>query len=119
MDLLTQLIRLVDRLVQLVRVQTALFPYPLTDILPVNITATSGPNGNIDWINCGIADGGWKPPFVRISDIVTVELSSVLEDSASPFQACTPYVSTFEKYGEQFKGELYLFRFNDLSCLFI
>ena len=119
MDSLTQRIRLVDRPVRLVRAKTTLFSCPQTDVGLVNITATSGPNGNIDWINCGIADGGWKPPFVQIADIVTVELSSVLEDSASPFQACTPYVSTFEKYGEQFKGELYLFRFNDLSCLFI
>ncbi|KLO04822.1 lysozyme-like protein [Schizopora paradoxa] len=68
----------------------------------LNITAKSGPNGNIDWINCGITDGGWKPPFVQISDIVTVELSSVLEDSTSPFQACSSYVSIFEKYGTQF-----------------
>lgn len=68
-----------------------------------NITATSGPNGNIDWINCGITDGGWRPPVVHISDIVTVDLSSALKDSSSPFQACTPYASIFEKYASQFK----------------
>jgi len=68
-----------------------------------NITATSGPNGDIDWINCGIADGGWNPPFVHVSDIVTVDLFSALKDSSSPFQACTSYISIFEKYGSQFK----------------
>jgi len=66
------------------------------------ITATSGPNGNIEWLNCGITHGGWTPPFVKLSDIISKDLVSAIEDPKSPFKPCAPFVQTFEKYGKQF-----------------
>lgn len=65
-------------------------------------TKTSGPNGSIDWLNCGINAGGWTPPFIRIEDVITQSLSSALNSGSSPFKACAPYVWIFEKYGGQF-----------------
>lgn len=71
-----------------------------------SITAISGPNGNIDWLNCGITDGGWNPPFVKISDIVTVDLPTAVKEPNSPFKACSAYISIFEKYGDIYNSEL-------------
>jgi len=65
-------------------------------------TQTSGPNGSIDWLNCGINAGGWNPPFIRIENVITQSLSSALNSGSSPFKACAPYVWIFEKYGGQF-----------------
>lgn len=65
-------------------------------------TKTSGPNGSIDWLNCGINAGGWNPPFIRIENVITQSLSSALSSGSSPFKACAPYVWIFEKYGGQF-----------------
>ncbi|KAF9469901.1 lysozyme-like domain-containing protein [Collybia nuda] len=65
-------------------------------------TKTSGPNGSIDWLNCGLTEGGWKPPFVRIEDIVSVSLSNAVNSGHGPFLACTQFVHLFEKYGGQF-----------------
>jgi hypothetical protein len=69
------------------------------------VTAVSGPNGNIDWLNCGINDnGGWQPPQVEVKDLVFVNLATSVKDNNSVFQPCSPYVSLFEKYGAQFSG---------------
>ena len=77
----------------------------LTSLFAEDITAVSGPNGNIDWLNCGINDGGWRPPFVRISDLIAADLSTAIKDKNSPFKACNDYVGLFEKYGGEFNGE--------------
>jgi len=66
------------------------------------ITATKGPNGSLDWLNCGINDGGWKPSYVAVSDLVAVDLSEAIKDKNSPFKACSDYVALFNKYGKQF-----------------
>ncbi|KIM45265.1 glycoside hydrolase family 23 protein [Hebeloma cylindrosporum] len=67
------------------------------------ITRVSGPNGHIDWLNCGFETaGGWQPPFVRVQDVVTQSLSSALQSPSSPFKACSRYIGIFEKYGNQF-----------------
>ncbi|KII92887.1 glycoside hydrolase family 23 protein [Plicaturopsis crispa FD-325 SS-3] len=66
------------------------------------ITAISGPNGNIGWLNCGINDGGWRPPYVKVDEIITVDLSDALKDPKTPFGPCKEYVPLFEKYGKQF-----------------
>lgn len=66
------------------------------------VTATSGPNGDIDWLNCGVTGGGWNPPFVKVDEIITQELSSAVQDPNSPFKACEAYVPLFEQYGGQF-----------------
>ncbi|KAF9482125.1 glycoside hydrolase family 23 protein [Pholiota conissans] len=65
------------------------------------ITKLSGPNGNIDWLNCGFEGAGWNPPVVRMQDVITQSLSSALQSPSSPFKACSKYVSLFEKYGNQ------------------
>ncbi|THH21333.1 hypothetical protein EW146_g181 [Bondarzewia mesenterica] len=67
-----------------------------------DITPVSGPNGNIDWLNCGISDGGWNPPFVQLSDLIAADLSSSVKDANSPFKACNDFVGLFEKYGAEF-----------------
>ncbi|TDL26236.1 glycoside hydrolase family 23 protein [Rickenella mellea] len=67
------------------------------------VTATSGPNGNIDWLNCGINSGGWNPPVLGVKDIVVVELSTAIQQSGSPFKPCEPYLDLFNKYAAQFK----------------
>ncbi|KAF9568057.1 lysozyme-like protein [Agrocybe pediades] len=64
------------------------------------ITTISGPNGNIDWLNCGFeSPGGWQPPHVGVHDIITESLSTALQNPSSPFQACGKYIWLFEKYG--------------------
>ncbi|TRM70358.1 glycoside hydrolase family 23 protein [Schizophyllum amplum] len=66
-----------------------------------DISATGGPNGKLDWLNCGLNAGGWSPPYVTIDDVVTVSLSDAVKDSSSPFQACADYVDMFEQYGNE------------------
>ncbi|KAF8160827.1 glycoside hydrolase family 23 protein [Crassisporium funariophilum] len=66
-------------------------------------TKLSGPNGHIDWMNCGFeTDGGWQPPYVRIENIITQSLSAALQSPSSPFKACSAFVWIFEKYGNQY-----------------
>lgn len=67
------------------------------------ITRLSGPNGHIDWLNCGFETaGGWQPPHVRVQDVVTQSLSSALQSPSSPFKACSRYIRIFEQYGNQY-----------------
>lgn len=52
---------------------------------------------------CGFeTPGGWQPPYVRIQDLITHSLSSALQSPNSPFKACGPYLSIFEKYAQQY-----------------
>jgi len=85
--------------VQLVRPSP--FSPLLSHIVPEQITTVSGPNGNIYWLNCGLTSGGWKPPHVEISDLIFVPLTTSIKSPSSPFKACKPYISYFEKYGQQ------------------
>lgn len=67
------------------------------------VTATTGPNGKLDWLNCGINDaGGWTPPHIAISDIKTKSLSSAVLQTDSPFKACKAYVDMFEQYANEY-----------------
>lgn len=68
------------------------------------ISPLSGPNGAISWMTCGINSTGWTPSFATVSDIITADLSSALQESSSPFQACNSFLSIIEKYSAQFKG---------------
>jgi len=63
-------------------------------------SATNGPNGKLSWLNCGIADKGWSPPPVTVSDLISVSLADALKASGSPFQACNQYLSLFQKYAK-------------------
>jgi len=64
-------------------------------------TKTSGPNGNIDYFNCGINAGGWTPPVITVNDIVTADLGSAAKSNGSPFKACSQFIGLFEKYAGQ------------------
>lgn len=81
------------------------FNCPLLNMLnrpPVSTTKTSGPNGSIDFLNCGIDSGGWTPPSIHIKDVVVKSLSEAIQSSDSPFHACKPYVGFFNRYGDQY-----------------
>jgi hypothetical protein len=71
-------------------------------VFPEETTATSGPNGGLDWQTCGINDGGWKPPYVGIHDLVTKDLWDSLNSGNSPFEPCRPYIDMFVNYGNQY-----------------
>jgi hypothetical protein len=58
-----------------------------------DVTKTSGPNGAMDWLNCGLDAGGWTPPDVKMKDILVMSLDEALEEDNSPFKACQPYLS--------------------------
>ncbi|KAJ6587141.1 lysozyme-like protein [Mycena vulgaris] len=66
------------------------------------ITSTAGPNGSLDWLNCGITGAGWNPPYMTVGDIVAVDLSQALKSPGTPFSACSNYVGMFEKYADQY-----------------
>lgn len=71
-------------------------------MIPENTTATTGPNGSIDWLNCGLeSPGGWTPPNIKITDIVTVDLETVIDSGDSPFAACKQYLPLFKKHAEK------------------
>jgi hypothetical protein len=65
-------------------------------------------------MNCGINDGGWRPPKITVDEIVFEDLSSAVEDHNSPFHACTKFVPIFNKYGDQF-GRKKIISFVDLA----
>lgn len=58
------------------------------------------PNGNIDWLNCGISKSDpsskWTPPKIAIHEVVVKDL-----DSNGIFAPCAQYFPLFEKYGQQ------------------
>lgn len=83
------------------------------------ITALSGPNGHIDFLTCGINEGGWNPPLLKIENIVTADLSGVAYRDGSAFANCKDFVPTFEKYGNQYQIPAILlasFAMQESSC---
>ena len=73
------------------------------------VTQTTGPNGSLDWLNCGIESGGWNPPFVRVTDLVTVDLDDAIAQGG-PFTACKSYIWAFKQFGGEF-GRKFYFQF--------
>jgi len=63
----------------------------------------SGPNGRLDWLNCGISksdpSAGWKPPKIHIDDAVVKDLS---ECADTLFSACKPFQSLFEDAAKKY-----------------
>jgi hypothetical protein len=53
-----------------------------------DISNNCGPNGNIEWLTCGVRGGGWNPPNVQVSDLKVVDLNDALKSGDSPFHAC-------------------------------
>ncbi|EPQ57386.1 lysozyme-like protein [Gloeophyllum trabeum ATCC 11539] len=67
-----------------------------------DVTQYSGPNGGIDWLNCGLNDGGWNPPYIRVEDVITMDLGEAIKDPNSAFKACSEYIPIFQKYAGEF-----------------
>lgn len=59
-------------------------------------TATGGPNGDENWLNCGVDGNGWSPPPVTLQNLVYMDLATVLQNDGNPFAPCSPYLSMFE-----------------------
>ncbi|KAJ3791107.1 lysozyme-like protein [Lentinula aff. detonsa] len=68
----------------------------------LDITSQSGPNGNIYWLNCGVGDSGWNPTYVTINQLIVQDLATALQDSNTPFSACSAYTDKFYQYGQEF-----------------
>jgi len=86
--------------------QFAFNPESLTE----DVTHTTGPNGSIDWLNCGLENGGWNPPFVHINDLITVDLDAAIAQGG-PFTKCKPYAWAFKQSGGQL-GSMFCFQFD-------
>jgi hypothetical protein len=69
--------------------------------IPAQTTSESGPNGNIDWMNCGIHAGGWNPPNLNLGNVRYKSLGEALAMPNSPYQACREYIHLFERYGAE------------------
>ncbi|KAF8578695.1 glycoside hydrolase family 23 protein [Ramaria rubella] len=67
------------------------------------ISPVAGPNGAISFMTCFLNTSGWVPSFATVSDVITADLSSVLVQGNSPFEACNDYLDIIEKYSVQFK----------------
>lgn len=67
-----------------------------------DITVSSGPNGNEHFLNCGIDGKGWQPPRVTVGQLIVVDLSEAIKHPDTPFKHCTPYISLFNKYADEF-----------------
>ncbi|KIJ49621.1 glycoside hydrolase family 23 protein [Sphaerobolus stellatus SS14] len=65
------------------------------------ITSSSGPNGNIDFLNCGINSGGWNPPNVQANQLITADFETALSSPGTPFGPCAPYWDLFRTYANQ------------------
>ncbi|KAF7376313.1 Lysozyme-like protein [Mycena sanguinolenta] len=65
-------------------------------------TATTGPNGDIGWLNCGVTGSGWNPPNVQVSDLVLMDLNDALKASGTPFSACSAYTGYFYQYAAEY-----------------
>lgn len=84
------------------------------------MTAKTGPNGAEDWMNCGLFNGGWSPPMLRVSDIKTVDLEWAFQQDGSPFKACTAdLIGKFVYYaGQNNRKRLVIFTLpSQLMCI--
>ena len=78
------------------------------DSLAVDVQATTGPNGQIAWLTCGINpddnSSGWNPPNATIDQVITLEggLRAAIQMDGSPYTACTDYIEIFEAAGGEF-----------------
>ncbi|KAG8934087.1 hypothetical protein FRC03_004909 [Tulasnella sp. 419] len=69
---------------------------------PVGATAkttkTTGPNGSIDFLNCGIHSGGWTPPKITVKNLIYKSLDN--PNVRKTFAPCTKYFDKFEQYAK-------------------
>ncbi|KAI0302523.1 lysozyme-like domain-containing protein [Russula brevipes] len=63
------------------------------------VTSVSGPNGHIDWLNCGVNGAGWAPAPVKINEIVVAELDGARHTT---FATCSDQIiATFKQCGQE------------------
>lgn len=68
----------------------------------VSTTATTGPNGSLFFLSCGISEtnprhGGWNPPEIQIDQvIINADFSPNLSDNDTVFSSCIPFFDTFQ-----------------------
>jgi hypothetical protein len=66
------------------------------------VTKLSGPNGHIDWLNCGVDGSGWSPAPVKLEELIVVSLESARHTA---FASCSDeIIATFIEYGKQHNG---------------
>lgn len=53
------------------------------------------PNGSIDFLNCGIKSGGWKPPHVEVNELVMASPEQAIQNPA--FGPCVKYLDLFKQ----------------------
>lgn len=58
-----------------------------------------GPNGSEEWLNSGIRDGGWNPPFLDINELSHISLEDYYKDVGAP---CAQYDAAFRASGEKY-----------------
>lgn len=56
------------------------------------VTKTTGPNGSMDFLNCGLYGNGWTPPTLSLDNILAMPLDEALEDPNTPYGPCKPFV---------------------------
>lgn len=61
-------------------------------------TSTSGPNGAISFLNCGLDSGGWTAPNLHISQVKY----KGLDEAGDVFSDCSSYFDLFNKHGEKY-----------------
>lgn len=80
----------------------------VSDAMPqtAQVNVAAGPNGHINWIDCGISstnksdDSGWSPPNVQLAEMVYMNLSTALKSSSTVFSACNAYLANFTSVAE-------------------
>ncbi|KAH8171773.1 transglycosylase SLT domain-containing protein [Sarocladium implicatum] len=58
-----------------------------------------GPNGSEEWLNSGLRDGGWNPPFLDINSLSHVSLEDYYGGVGS---RCAQYDENFRASGEKY-----------------
>jgi hypothetical protein len=69
-----------------------------TPLLTAKVTSITGPNGALDWLNCGIEDGGWTPPHIAVKDLKYVALDDAVDGI---FKPCKDYIEKFKAHAQE------------------
>lgn len=64
-------------------------------------TKTGGPNGDENWLNCGVDGDGWVPPPVTLDNLIYQDLATVLQQDGNPFTACSQYLPMFQNMSQE------------------
>lgn len=79
----------------------------------VNLAAqpntTTGPNGALSWLNCGLSTSspksGWTPPLMRLSDLIvktsSKNITDLVKEKGSPYGHCEEFAEIFEEEGRK------------------